>query len=159
SFKIGKNKITFIGCDKVSKAHGAGCDYAIFNEGIFIPQEIYKNVIRRCRKFWIIDYNPSVTVHWIYDTVFTRPDVGYIKTTFRQNSKSSDAERNEILASEPWLPDSYEVIGNDIFYKGKLVEEGNYPPPHPTNIENGTADEYDWKVYGLGLRGRVKGAI
>jgi len=159
SFKIGKNKINFIGCDKVSKAHGAGCDYAIFNEGIFIPQEIFKQALKRCRKFWIIDYNPSVTEHWIYDTVLTRPDAGYLKTTFRDNKHVSDAERDEILATEPWLPGSYEVIDNDVYYQGKIVNEKNNPPPHPENVKNGTADEFDWRVYGLGLRGSMKGAI
>ena len=35
----------------------------------------------------------------------------------------------------------------------------NQPPPHPTNVEAGTADEFMWKVYGLGLKGVMKGII
>src|SRR5690606_35010707 len=117
---------------------------------IFIHQEIFKQALKRCRKFWIIDYNPSVTEHWIYDTVLTRPDVGYLKTTFRDNKHVSESEKSEILSTEPWLPGSYEVIDNEIYYKGKIVGEGHYPPPHPENVKNGTADEFDWRVYGLG---------
>ena len=46
-----------------------------------------------------------------------------------------------------------------MFYKGEPVTERNLPPPHPTNIEQGTADIFMWKVYGLGLRGAMKGVI
>jgi len=31
--------------------------------------------------------------------------------------------------------------------------------PTPTNIDNGTADEYYWQVYGLGIRADVKGLV
>ena len=43
--------------------------------------------------------------------------------------------------------------------KVEPVTSTNQPPPHPTNIQNGTADEFNWKVYGLGLRGAMKGVI
>lgn len=159
SFKIGKNVINLIGCDKVSKAHGAGCDYAIFNEMIHVPKNIFDHVEMRCRKFWIGDWNPSVTQHYIFDNILSRPDIGYLRTTFRQNKKLSIQERNKILSSEPWLPGSYEVIDNEIIHKGKPISATNQPPPHPTNIDNGTADEFFWRVYGLGLRGAMKGVI
>jgi hypothetical protein len=159
SFKIGKNVINLIGCDKVSKAHGAGCDYAFFNEMIHIPQNIFDQVEMRCRKFWVGDWNPSVTQHYIFDNILKRPDIGYLRTTFRDNKKISIQERNKILSYEPWLPGSYEVIDNEIYYKGKPITSTNQPPPHPTNIDNGTADEFNWRVYGLGLRGAMKGVI
>ncbi len=159
SFKINKNKIFFIGCDKVSKTHGGGCDYAIFNEMIHIPQAIFDQVEMRCRKFWIGDYNPSVTQHYIFDKILTRPDVGYLRTTFKVNKHISTTERNKILSYEPWKPGSYKVTADEIYYKGLPVSEKNQPPPHLTNIKNGTADEFMWRVYGLGLRGAMKGVI
>ena len=39
------------------------------------------------------------------------------------------------------------------------VSDKNQPPIHPHNVENGTADAFMWKVYGLGLRGAMKGVI
>jgi len=41
----------------------------------------------------------------------------------------------------------------------KEIGKDNYPPLHPHNIDNGTADEFMWKVYGLGLRGAMRGVI
>ncbi len=159
SFKIGKNLINFIGCDKVSKAHGAGCDYAFFNEMIHIPKSIFDQVEMRCRKFWVGDWNPSVTQHYIFDNILTRPDIGYLRTTFETNKHLSAQERNKILSYEPWKPGSYKVVDNEIYYKGLPISATNQPPPHPTNIDNGTADEFNWRVYGLGLRGAMKGVI
>ena len=159
TFKIGKTKITFLGCDKIGKAHGAGCDYAFFNEVMFIPREIFDHVEMRCRKFWWMDYNPSVTQHWVFDSVLPRGDVGFLRTTFKDNPYISPQERNKILSYEPWEPGTYEVRDSEIYYKGKPVTDKHQPPPHYKNIEQGTADEYNWKVYGLGLRGAMEGVI
>lgn len=159
SFKIGDNKIFFLGCDKVGTAHGGGCDYAFFNEMMHIPKAVFKQSVMRCRKFWWGDYNPSYTDHWVFDSVVTRSDVAFLRTTFIDNPYISDKERVEILASEPWLPGSYEVEDGQLFYNYEPVTETNLPPPHPTNVENGTADDFHWKVYGLGLRGAMKGVI
>jgi hypothetical protein len=43
--------------------------------------------------------------------------------------------------------------------KVEPISKTNIHLPHPTNISNGTADEFMWKVYGLGLRGAMKGVI
>ena len=159
SFKIGKNKITFIGCDKISKAHGAGCDYAFFNEIMHIPQDLFNQVEMRCRKFWWADYNPSFTDHWFFKNVLNRPDVHEMRSTFKDNKHISKAEKRKILSYEPWLPDSYYIENNILMYEGKEITEKYQPPPHPVNVDNGTADEFMWKVYGLGLRGAMKGLI
>lgn len=159
SFKIGKNKISFKGCDKLGKSHGAGCDYIFFNEVMHIPYPVFDQAEMRCRKFWWADYNPSFSDHWLFDRVEPRPDVGFLHTTFKDNPFISHTERNKILGYEPWKPGSYEVKTEGLYYQGKLIDDENQPPPHPTNIENGTADEYMWRVYGLGMRGSMKGVI
>lgn len=159
SFKIGKNKISFLGCDKIGKSHGAGCDYLFGNEGINIPKSHWDQLEMRCRKFWWMDYNPSVTEHWIFNSIIPRKDVGFFRSTFIDNHFISTPERNKILSYEPWKPGSCEVIDNLIMYNGAEVTEKNQPPPHILNIEQGTADEFMWKVYGLGLRGAMKGLI
>lgn len=158
-FRIGKSYISFKGCDKVGKAHGAGADYVFFNEVMHIPYEIFKQATQRCRKFWWADYNPSFTDHWYFDKVLNRPDVGYLHTTYLDNPFASYNEVNEIEITEPYLPGSYEVRGQELFYKGEEVTDSHQPPPHPENVKNDTADEYHWKVYGLGIRGAMKGVI
>lgn len=160
SFKIGKNLISFLGDGK----HGGGCDYAFFNEVMFINQSLFDQVEMRCRKFWWADYNPSFTEHWFFK-VADRPDIVTLKTTYKDNPFISPGEKNKILGYEPWKPGSYIVKGDDVFCYNKqtnkveVISEKNQPIPHPTNIKNGTADEYMWKVYGLGLRGAMKGQI
>lgn len=161
SFKIGKNVISFLGDGK----HGGGCDYAFFNEVMFISKSLFDQVEMRCRKFWWADYNPSFSEHWWFNSVCNRPDVVSLKTTYKDNPFISAGERNKILGYEPWRPGSYILKNDEIHCYNKLtqkvevISDKNQPPPHPTNIKNGTADEYMWKVYGLGMRGAMKGQI
>ncbi len=155
SFKIGNSKITFLGDGK----HGGGCDYAFFNEAMMIKREVFDQVEMRCRIFWWMDYNPSYTDHWVFDNVEPRPDVGFLRTTFKDNDFISPTELNKILGYEPWLPDSYYIENDVLMYEGEEITEKHRPPDHPTNVFNGTADEFMWKVYGLGLRGAMKGLI
>ena len=155
SFRIGKSTVNFLGDGK----HGGGCDYAFFNEAMMIKREVFDQVEMRCRRFWWMDWNPSFTTHWIFNNVLNRKDVGYLRTTFKNNKHISAGELNKILSYEPWLPDSYYIDNDVIMYDGSPVSEKNQPPPHPTNVINGTADEFMWSVYGLGLRGALKGVI
>ena len=158
-FRIGKSYISFKGCDKVGKAHGAGADYVFFNEVMHIPWEVFKQATQRSRRFWWADYNPSFTDHWYFEKVLSRSDVGYLHTTYLDNPYASYNEVHELEITEPYESGSYEVRGQELFYKGKEVSDSNQPPPHPENVKNGTADEYHWKVYGLGIRGSMKGVI
>lgn len=164
-FKIGQNKINFLGADKPSKFHGAQCEYLYFNEVLPIKQAVFNQAKMRCTKFWWADYNPSVTVHYIFDNVITRDDVVFLRTTIIDNPKVSQSEKNEILAYEPWKPGSYIVKDNLLLCYNKKtgkvepISSTNQPPPHLENIRQGTADEYMWKVYGLGLRGAMQGVI
>ena len=161
SFRIGKSTIYFLGDGK----HGGGCDYAFFNEMMFIQQSVFDQTEMRCRKFWWADYNPSVTEHWFFDRVLSRPDVGFLKTVYQDNKYISFQEKNKILSYEPFAPGSYIVKEDSILCYNKEtkkvepISKTNQPPPHPTNITNGTADLFMWKVYGLGLRGAMKGVI
>lgn len=156
SFKISKTKIHFLGDGK----HGGSCDYAFFNEVMMQKYAVFDQVEMRCRKFWWMDYNPSFTQHWVFDRVLNRSDVAFIRTTYKDNPFISPTELNKIMGYEPWLPNSYVVtIEGDLYYNGREIDDNNQPPPHPTNIEAGTADLFLHKVYGLGIRGAMKGQI
>lgn len=155
SFRIGDSIIRFLGDGK----HGGGCDYAFLNEAMMIDEAVFNQVKIRCRRFWWMDYNPSFTEHWVFNNVVKRDDVTFLRTTLKQNPFIKPNELNEILVFEPWLPDSYEVEDGVLMYNGSLITDKNQPPPHPKNVEQGTADEFMWKVYGLGLRGAMKGTI
>lgn len=132
TFNLLGSKVNLIGADKPSKYLGAGSDIIWINEAVHVQQEIFDQSEMRCRGFFILDYNPSFEEHYIYDSVITRPDVAYLRTTFLDNPFVSDHERNKILS---------------------------YDPANPVNVKNGTADEYMHQVYALGLRASPKGLV
>ena len=131
SFKLFGNKINLLGADSESLAHGVSCDYFYINEALDVSRGTFDQAEMRCRKFWWMDFNPKYTDHWIFDRVQPREDVGFLSTTFKDNPNVSDQERAKIQSYEP----------NEI------------------NIAQGTADEYMWNVYGLGLRSAPEGLI
>jgi phage terminase large subunit len=130
-FKLFGNKINLLGADSPSVFHGVSCDYFYINEALDVSKSVFDQLEMRCRKFWFIDYNPKFTDHWVYDKICHRSDVGFLKTTFKDNPFISPQERSKILSYEPT----------------------------EYNIQQGTADDYMWNVYGLGLRSAPEGLI
>jgi PBSX family phage terminase large subunit len=131
SFKILGSKINLLGADKPSKFHGASCDYLYLNEMLDVSNDVFDQAEMRCRGFWWGDFNPKLTQHWVMDKVMNRPDVSSLITTWKDNPYVSKAERNKILSYEPTK----------------------------YNIDAGTADDYMWKVYGLGIGAPPEGLI
>lgn len=157
SFRIGKTKINFLGDGK----HGGSCDYAFYNEVMMIKQAVFDQSEMRCRKFWWADFNPSFTHHWFFESVENRKDVAMFHSTFKDNLEHiAPTELNKILSYEPWEPDTYYIDDSGaLMYNGQEIDEAHQPPPHPENTESGAADESMWRIYGLGLRGAMKGLI
>lgn len=131
TFNMMGNTLNFMGADDPNKFLGAGCDIFWCNEFLDIPKMIFDQSEQRCREMWIGDWNPKCTDHWVFD-LEKRPDVAFLRTTFRDNPGISTSELNKVLS---------------------------YDPGNPDNIINGTADEYMWKVYGLGERASLTGLV
>jgi len=132
SFNLLGSKVNFIGADRVSKTHGMGSDFFFINEGLYgIEKAFFDQLEQRCNRMWWIDYNPSTSDHWVFD-LEKRDDVVFVKTTFLDNPFVPPAQKKKILS---------------------------YDPSNPVNIEQGTADDYMWKVYGLGLRASPEGLV
>ena len=132
SFSLYGNRVNLLGADNAAKFHGAGCDVFWINEALDVSQDIFDQSEMRCRKFWFMDYNPKVTDHWIFERVEPRDDAKLLKTTFVDNPYISAPEKRKILS---------------------------YNPNNPENVRQGTADDYMWNVYGLGLRSAPEGLI
>ena len=130
-FRIGSNKYVFLGCDNPDKFEGASCDIAYFNELLDQPNKVWDAIEQRCNEFVIGDYNPKFTVHWVYDKLLKRPDCAYLHSTFSDN---------------PFIP------------YPQLKKIKSYEPTE-ANIQAGTADDYNWNVYGLGVRCAQAGVI
>jgi len=131
TFRLYSTRINFIGADQPSKFHGAGDDFFYVNESLEVSEAIFNQLEMRCKRFWWMDYNPKVTDHWIYDRLFKRDDVKVVYSTMLDNPHISKWERKKIVGYEPT----------------------------PENIAAGTADEYMWKVYGLGQRAARQGLV
>jgi PBSX family phage terminase large subunit len=130
SFELFGNKMYFSGLDSMS-SHGERHDVIWGNEGMELNFDAWKQLNQRCNECFITDYNPSYTDHWIFNSLITRPDTKFFHSTLLNNTFLPEGQRKEILSYEPTAE----------------------------NIKNGTADDYMWKVYGLGLRSAPKGLI
>jgi phage terminase large subunit len=157
--KIRNNRIHFKGADNPNNTKGAPSYILYFNEMLTIPQDVFNNYIMRCSGMWVGDFNPSVTQHWVFDKVVVRPDVGHLRTTYKDNPLCPVGMKIEIMGYEPFEAGSYQIENDTIFYNGRPISDTNQPPPHIENVKNNTADLFMHKVYGLGLRGAMQGVI
>lgn len=152
------NNVYFRGLDSEDNTEGYPSDIIFINEALETDKDKVAGLKMRCRKLMILDWNPKYTEHWCFDLEF-QPNTFFTRSNYKNNKHLQRSVVNEIESYEPWEPGSYTVENNTILYKGKEVNENNQPPPHPTNFETKTADEFRWKVYGLGLRGAMEGLI
>lgn len=105
-------------------------DRFFLNEANAIDFGIYEQLNMRTRKQTIIDFNPSARF-WAHDKLYGQSNVEWNVTTFRDNNFLDQRIKDKILSYEPT----------------------------PENIAKGTANEYRWKVYGLGEVGRLEGLV
>jgi len=125
------NHIYFRGLDDENNMEGYPSDISFFNELLEVRnEEKIAGIKMRCRKLIVADWNPKYTDHWAFEYE-GRPNTYFTRTTFRNNKHCPPAVVKEIMGYEPT----------------------------PENIENGTADEYRWFVYGMGIRSAPEGLI
>lgn len=133
-YTLGSTVFVFSGLDHDSgqKFHGAKYSYAWLNEAIELDYPSVRQILLRLTGQMFIDYNPNMdSRHWIETKIKTRKDVCVMHSTYLDNP----------------------------FLEEKVVNEIESLKPTPENIENGTADETSWNIYGLGLRAELKGLI
>jgi phage terminase large subunit len=121
---INKNTIRIIGLDSKDKVLGLKQDIIYINEGLTIPIDIYLQLLQRTTFQMIVDYNPSYDKHFLYDWAEHREDCYLIKSTIFDNHLAPAESIKQILSYEP-------------------TEK---------NIKQNTANEFYWRVYGLGER-------
>lgn len=104
--------------------------HCFLNEANGIAYPIFEQLRIRTTELTILDFNPSAEF-WAHTVLKGRKDVTWINSTFRDNAFINPTVRDAIMGYEPT----------------------------PENIEAGTANEYRWKVYGLGELSRLEGLI
>lgn len=131
TYSILGNEIAFIGSEEEGKLFGRKQDYFWINEALYkVKEKVLDNLEMRTSIGGFVDFNPSSTEHWIYN-LEKRNDVDFIHSVVFDNPFAPEAVVKKIISYEP-------------------TEE---------NIRNGTANEYNWLVYGLGQRADIKGLV
>lgn len=130
-YSINGSDIEFGGLDDDQRLHGRKQHIFWINEAIEAGLESFNQLEMRTTDFWIMDWNPKATEHWLFEQVVNREDVLYIHSTMLDNPFLELKIRQKILSYEP-------------------TKE---------NIAKGTADVYNWDVYGLGKRAKREGVI
>lgn len=131
TYRLNNSTFQFVGLDEPQKLHGRKQDIVWINEAIEAKKKDFEQLVIRTTTQVLLDYNPSTDTHWIYDSVIPRKDCTFIKSTYKDNPFLTPEVRWEIEKLEPT----------------------------PENLEQGTADETSWKIYGLGERATQKGLI
>ena len=129
TFKTG-SIIEFTSYDDEQDAKNGKRTHCFINEANGVPYEIFEQLRIRTTDTMVIDFNPSAQF-WAHEKLQGRDDVTWINSTFRDNAFINATTRDAILSYEPT----------------------------PENIARGTANEYRWKVYGLGEVGRLEGLV
>ena len=129
-YKILNATFQFVGLDDTKKIHGQKRDYLWGNEAMEINRKDFDQLEMRTAKMIILDYNPYDDTHWVFN-LQKRDDVCRIHSTMLDNPNNPPEIINKIRSYEPT----------------------------PENVEQGTADNYMWEVYGLGKKARLQGAI
>lgn len=104
--------------------------HCFLNEANGIPYPIFEQLRIRTTELTVLDFNPSAEF-WAHTVLKGRKDVTWIDSTFRDNAFVHPTVKKAIMGYEPT----------------------------PENIQAGTANEYRWKVYGLGQLSRLEGLI
>lgn len=117
----------FRGANDAQKLHGAKATISWFNEAMEISYDAQSQISMRTTFLKIADWNPSMTTHWIFDTIMRdEQSYAYCHSTYQDNIGNLTAEQ---------------------------VYEIEKMRPTPENIARGTADAFKWLVYGEGKRG------
>lgn len=96
TYTLGNNLFRFYASDDEKKMRGPRRSRAYFNEVLEMKKMDVRQVMTRTKKEIIFDYNPSEEFHWFYDTILTRENILFHKSTFRDNPFLSENEIEEI---------------------------------------------------------------
>ena len=128
--KITKSEIFFEGSDSIGKVLGMKQNISFFNEITEFNEHVFKQITQRTSDFWIADYNPSRTF-WL-EPMLSAPDIEVLHFTYEDNAYCP-------------LP--------------IIKQLRSYDPHQQVNIDNGTANQYLYDVYCLGIKAEKPGKI
>lgn len=154
-----KSTIEICGGDDENRVHGFQGDVAHFNEPYKISKETFDQIDMRTSGFILIDWNPK-SGHWI-DILSKLENAIVIHSTFKDNPFCPEQQRNKILSYQPIeftdvvlnglinekQAREYNAIENPLNFSKKQLNELTRCV---LNDSYGTANRFNWQVYGLG---------
>lgn len=149
------------GTDDENTVMGLNQDVAELNEPYKISRSIFDQIDQRTVEFIIIDWNPRLA-HWIEDLKKDKRAI-VIHSTFRDNPWCPAEQKNKILSYQPVKmcelvvdkkltereANEYDIINNPQKFTAGQIEELSRCKE---NEYKKSASEYNWSVYGLGLK-------
>lgn len=136
--------IIFEGTDSPAKVHGLKQDWSLFNEATEISEAVYLQIQQRTGEIIFVDYNPSK--EFFIEGMFGREDVFVIHSTYLDNAFCPADIVRTLNSYNPFHPDDEHLPRSQ-------------RRPHPINVKYGTANEYMYDVYCLGLNSEKPGKI
>lgn len=118
AYTLNGNEIQFFSLDDEQKVRGRKRHILFANEANEMDYEVWKQLMFRTSHKAIIDYNPSMYEHWIYDKVETRDDCAMITTTYMDNPHLTIEQIEEIERYKLFDYEVYRVFG--LGERGKL---------------------------------------
>lgn len=116
-YQIGGAEFEFFSLDDAQKVRGRSRHILWANEGNEIDWESWKQLNQRTSQQSIIDYNPSMEHHWIYDYLLgealesPRADIKYLQTTYKDNPFLTEKIIREIEWYEEVDPNAWRIYG------------------------------------------------
>lgn len=105
------NEVQFFSLDDEQKVRGRKRHILYANEANEMDYEVWKQLLPRTSHKVILDYNPSMYEHWIYDYVETRDDCALCVTTYLDNPHLTLEQIEEIERFKIYDYDHYRVFG------------------------------------------------
>lgn len=150
------------GTDDEETVHGLTQDAAWMNEPYKISRETFDQIDQRTSDFVFIDWNPKKS-HWIED-LLKDPRTIEISSTFKDNPFCPDEQRRKILSYQPVArcaivvdkllteqdARAYDLAANPKGFTPKQVKELSRCRE---NEAKNSANDFNWCVYGLGIKG------
>jgi len=84
-YRLNNNTIEFVSIDQPQKIRGRKRNVLFINEANELSFEDWRQLSLRTTEKIILDFNPSMNRHWIYQNVKTRDDASFYVTTYRDN--------------------------------------------------------------------------
>ena len=105
------NLVEFFSVDNEQKMRGRKRDILYGNEANEITKPKMMQLLMRTTGFVILDFNPSMPHHYIYDDIMTREDCSHIITTYKDNPFLAEEIIREIELLQQTDPMAWKVYG------------------------------------------------